>query len=92
MKYLILYYVIISVVLFVMMWLDKQKAIKGRSRIPEAYLFIAALLGGAIGGFIGMFACHHKTKKIYFYFIYFLAFNLHLVFFYTMMGKLLFQN
>ena len=60
------WFVIMSVVLFVMMGIDKKKAKTGEWRIPEARLFLFAFLGGAIGGCIGMRVFHHKTKHMLF--------------------------
>ena len=54
------------ILLFILMGLDKQKARKGKYRIPEKTLFIFALLGDALGGWIGMIVFHHKTKHWYF--------------------------
>ena len=49
-----------SLLLFVTMGADKRRAIKGARRVPEARLFTLALIGGAVGGWLGMYA--HKTK------------------------------
>ncbi len=57
---------IMSVVGFISMAADKQKAKKGKWRTPEATLFIIALLGGALGSVIGMQVFRHKTKHWYF--------------------------
>ena len=53
---------LMSLVLFVTMGADKQRAIMGLRRVPEARLFTLALLGGAVGGWLGMYAFRHKTK------------------------------
>ena len=50
------------------MFLDKQKAKKGKWRIPEKTLFLAALLGGSLGTTLGMNTFRHKTKHWYFKF------------------------
>ena len=55
-----------SVVAFIAMGADKRKAKKGAWRVPEATLFIFALLGGALGATLGMHVFHHKTKHWYF--------------------------
>lgn len=54
--------VLLSLLLFVAMWQDKRLAINGEIRIPERTLFMLAVFGGAIGGTIGMYKFHHKTK------------------------------
>jgi len=48
------------------MYLDKQKAIKGKWRIPERTLFLWAIFGGALGGVLGMRRFKHKTNKFIF--------------------------
>lgn len=58
----------VSVWLFAAMGLDKRRAIKGTQRIPEARLFFLAFLGGAPGGWLGMYAFRHKTRHRYFAF------------------------
>ena len=45
----ILYLVIINVVGYVIMGVDKKRAIRGAWRISEASLFFTALLGGSLG-------------------------------------------
>lgn len=47
---------------FGLMGIDKRKAIKGAFRIPEATLFIVALIGGSIGSIAGMYTFRHKTR------------------------------
>ena len=61
-----IYFLTINIVLFVVMGVDKYKAIRRRWRIPEATLFILALVGGACGGTVGMYSFRHKTKHWYF--------------------------
>lgn len=63
----ILYYLIIMNVLgFLFMGLDKWKAKKRAWRIPEATLLLIAALGGAAGSMAGMHLFHHKTRHWYF--------------------------
>jgi len=50
------------------MGIDKRKAIKRTFRIPEATLFIIALIGGSIGSILGMQVFRHKTRHWYFVF------------------------
>ncbi len=61
-----IYLLIVNIVGFAMMGIDKQKAIRGAWRIPEASLFMAAILGGSIGCILGMQLFRHKTKHWYF--------------------------
>lgn len=45
---------------------DKSCARQGRRRVPEKTLFAAALLGGALGSWAGMYLFRHKTRHWYF--------------------------
>ena len=55
-----------SLVTFLVMGSDKRRAKRGARRVPEARLFLLALLGGGIGGFLGMYAFRHKTRHLHF--------------------------
>ena len=63
---IIIYFVIINIITFLAMWIDKKKAKKGSWRIKESTLFTLVFLGGGIGGIAGMYTFRHKTKKLYF--------------------------
>lgn len=65
-KYFILYLIIINIIAFLTMYIDKRKAKYGKWRIQEQSLFILALIGGSIGAIIGMNIFRHKTKKLRF--------------------------
>ena len=60
------YLVLINAVGFVLMGVDKKRAIRGAWRISEATLFLTAFLGGALGCTLGMRQFRHKTKHWYF--------------------------
>lgn len=60
--WLISYVVIINIIAFFVMGIDKRKAKKRAWRIPEATLFILASIGGSIGSIAGMYTFRHKTK------------------------------
>ena len=77
-KALLVYYVIINLVLFGTMGIDKYKAKKDLWRIKEATLMILALAGGAVGGFLGMKIFHHKSRKWYFYVVFAAGIILHI--------------
>ena len=55
---IITYLGIMSLILFLMMGIDKAKAKQGARRISEKSLFTVAALGG---GMLGMKVFHHKT-------------------------------
>lgn len=63
---ILLYVIIINVIGFIAMLIDKKKAKRGSWRIPEKTLFTITLLGGGIGTILGMYAFRHKTKKLRF--------------------------
>ncbi len=62
----IIYIIVINLIGFLMMGIDKKRAIRGAFRISEASLFLTALLGGALGCTLGMNHFRHKTKHWYF--------------------------
>ena len=46
---ILIYLLIINLIVFLAMWIDKIKAKKGKWRISEATLFVLSILGGSIG-------------------------------------------
>ena len=63
MKLALLSYVgIVSLILCILMYIDKEKAIKKEWRISEKTLLVLGFFGGAIGGVLGMYLFRHKTK------------------------------
>lgn len=63
---LIAYAVIVNIVGFASMGIDKKKARNHKWRVPETMLFFYAIIGGSLGSLIGMHLFHHKTKHWYF--------------------------
>ena len=61
-----IYLVIINLIAFLLMAMDKSRARKHQWRIPEKTLFLSAILGGSIGAIAGMYTFHHKTRHWYF--------------------------
>ena len=66
-KNFIIYLIMINIIVFLAMWIDKRKAEKGKWRTKESTLLILALMGGSIGALIGMYVWHHKTQKARFF-------------------------
>jgi uncharacterized membrane protein YsdA (DUF1294 family) len=65
--YIIGFFVVINIIAFILMWIDKGKAQKtGKQRISEGIMFFMATFFGSIGVYLGMFAFRHKTRKWYF--------------------------
>ncbi|MDE6664555.1 MAG: DUF1294 domain-containing protein [Lachnospiraceae bacterium] len=64
--YIVSYLIIINLIGFVIMGVDKLKAKKRAWRIPESTLFVVALIGGSLGTTAGMHIFRHKTRHWYF--------------------------
>lgn len=62
-KNILIYLLIINLIAFLAMYIDKRKAKWGKWRTKESTLFTLVLLGGGIGGIAGMYTFRHKTKK-----------------------------
>lgn len=67
MKYFIIYLIIINLLAFLAMYIDKRRAQYGKWRIKEHTLFLLDFLGGSIGAIVGMYAFRHKTQKARFF-------------------------
>ncbi len=65
-NYIILYIILINLIAFALMGIDKRRAVRHAWRIPEKTLFLSALLGGSLGALLGMHTFHHKTRHWYF--------------------------
>jgi uncharacterized membrane protein YsdA (DUF1294 family) len=66
MKYFAIYLLIVNAIGFLLMLIDKRKAICRRWRIREKTLFLTAAIGGSIGSIMGMYTFRHKTKHLQF--------------------------
>ena len=58
---------LINILSFVAFGIDKRRAQKHRWRLPEAFLLLLSVLGGALGAWLGMKTFHHKTRHPKFY-------------------------
>jgi uncharacterized membrane protein YsdA (DUF1294 family) len=65
-NFFLLALVFVNVLAFILMWIDKQRSLKGEERAPEIYFFLWAAMFGSFGIFFGIFTFRHKTRKIYF--------------------------
>ncbi len=61
-RYFLILYVVMGVIAFSAYGIDKYRAKHDMWRIPEKTLLLLALLGGAIGAYLGMKTFHHKTQ------------------------------
>lgn len=75
----IYFLILINLISFLAIYIDKQKAKKQKWRIPESTLLFLTLIGGSSGTIISMHLFHHKTQKKKFYLVY-LIFLLWLIF------------
>ena len=63
---LAIYLIVINIIAFALMGIDKKRARNKKWRISEAALFTTALLFGSLGSNIGMRFFRHKTQHWYF--------------------------
>lgn len=61
------YFLIINIIAFIIMYVDKVKAIKHEWRISENTLMTIAAIGGSVGALLAMNIFRHKTKHPKFY-------------------------
>ena len=62
-QFILGFLVIMNFAAWLLFGIDKHKAENHEFRIPEAVLFLLALIGGSIGCICGMLGFHHKTRK-----------------------------
>ena len=75
----IVYLGAMSVVTLVAFIIDKIKAVNGAWRIPEAVLLGLSFVGGAVGGYLGMYVAWHKVRKWYFHVVAIFSIVIHVV-------------
>ena len=61
-----IYIILINIIGFFIMLIDKKKAENGKWRIQEKTIFMVTILGGGIGTILGMYIFRHKTRVDYF--------------------------
>lgn len=59
---LVLIYLVLNCIAFLLMKVDKRRAIKNKWRISESTLWTISIVGGALGSWAGMNRFRHKTK------------------------------
>ena len=65
---ILVYLIVINLISFAAMGVDKARARKRSWRIPESTLFVLAIIGGSVGSIVGMHLFRHKT--LHWYFVY----------------------
>ncbi len=71
-------YGLMSLVCFVAYYRDKQFAIKGQQRTPEARLHLYEVLGGWPGGLLAQRLIRHKNRKLSYQLVFWLIVLLHM--------------
>ncbi|MCR5775582.1 MAG: DUF1294 domain-containing protein [Lachnospiraceae bacterium] len=61
------YLLAINLITFICYAADKRKAVGHKWRIKESTLIGLCVIGGSVGGLLGMYLMHHKTKKPLFF-------------------------
>ena len=65
-NFIILYFIIISLIAVIVTITDKYKAIHHKWRISESALLIISALGGGVAMYATMLIIRHKTQKLKF--------------------------
>ncbi|PWU68197.1 MULTISPECIES: DUF1294 domain-containing protein [Gracilibacillus] len=63
---LVAYYIVMNLIGFWTMQIDKNRAKKNKWRVPERRIWFIAFIGGGIGATVGMNVFRHKTKHLAF--------------------------
>lgn len=67
-NFVLIFLFIINLLGFILMYIDKKRAVKHKWRISENALITVAIVGGSIGSLLGMYCFRHKTKHLKFTF------------------------
>ncbi|MBQ2910106.1 MAG: DUF1294 domain-containing protein [Bacilli bacterium] len=74
-----IYLIVLNIITFLIMGIDKYLAIKKKYRISEFHLLTLTLFGGSVGSLLGMIIFRHKTKKMKFLIIIPLSIIIHIL-------------
>ncbi|WFF38227.1 DUF1294 domain-containing protein [Moraxella nasibovis] len=74
-KLIVSLYFVASITSFMMYYVDKDCAIKGRYRIPENQLLLADILGGWFDGSFAHKLLNHKSTKLEYRLLYYGTIN-----------------
>lgn len=59
---LLVYFILVNIISFAIIYIDKKKAINHKWRIKESSLIFLSIIGGSAGTLISMKMFRHKTK------------------------------
>ncbi len=76
---MVTYYIIITIITFLVWGIDKYRAKFQQWRIPEKTLYGLIVLGGGVGALAGMSLFRHKTRKPAFKIMAILSVVIHLI-------------
>ena len=76
---MVTYYIIITIITFLVWGIDKFRAKFQQWRIPEKTLYGLIVLGGGVGALAGMSLFRHKTRKPAFKIMAILSVVIHLI-------------
>ncbi len=62
-KIILAYWIIINLIGFILMFWDKQQALKNRWRVSERRFFTLAAVGASLGVLLAMPIFRHKNRK-----------------------------
>ncbi|NVK11401.1 MAG: DUF1294 domain-containing protein [Gammaproteobacteria bacterium] len=79
---LISYILVMGLIGYVVFYIDKRRAEREQSRIPEDLLLLIAAAGGWVGASFAKLQFHHKTSQVSFQLKYFAAIVLNLALIY----------
>lgn len=65
-QFVLLFIMIVNALTFIVYGVDKYRAKKNLSRVPEWQLIVFALIGGSVGAWSSMYFFRHKTKHLKF--------------------------
>lgn len=83
---MISYYLVITVITFLVWGFDKFRAQLQQWRVPEKTLYMLIILGGGVGALLGMTVFRHKTRKTKFKIISVVSILVHIVIYFYLLS------
>lgn len=83
---MISYYLVITVITFLVWGFDKFRAQLQQWRVPEKTLYMLIILGGGVGALLGMTVFRHKTRKTKFKIISVVSVLVHIVIYFYLLS------